>query len=75
MMTTVNIQDAKTNLSKLLASVARGGEVIIANRGTPVARLEPVITNKKRQLGFVKGALPASFFDPLPEEELNAWGL
>jgi prevent-host-death family protein len=75
MMTTVNVQNAKTNLSKLLASVARGDEVIISNRGKPVARLEPVITDKKRQLGFVKGVLPASFFDPLPEEELNAWDL
>ena len=30
----------------------------------------------KIQLGFVKGSpLPESFFDPLPEEELLAWGL
>ena len=30
----------------------------------------------KRQLGFAKGAeLPDSFFEPLPEEELQAWGL
>jgi hypothetical protein len=28
------------------------------------------------QLGFVKGPpLPESLFDPLPEEELQAWGL
>ena len=35
--------------------------------------------NKEKQkinLGFVKGpSLPDSFFDPLPEEELQAWGL
>ena len=31
----------------------------------------------KRRLGFVKGVppLPNSFFDPLPEEELQLWGL
>ncbi|MCL2636993.1 MAG: hypothetical protein FWD48_01355 [Oscillospiraceae bacterium] len=30
----------------------------------------------KRPLGFAKGAeVPESFFDPLPEEELQAWGL
>ena len=30
----------------------------------------------KRQLGFVDvPPLPESFFDPLPEEELQAWGL
>ena len=47
--------------------------------------IEPVIetvgekaTVKKRQLGFLKDkvpALPDSFFDPLPEEDLQAWGL
>jgi len=35
-----------------------------------------VETNQKIKLGFVKGSpLPDSFFDPLPEEELQAWGL
>ena len=32
---------------------------------------------QKRQLGFLKGIvppLPDSFFDPLPEEDLKAWG-
>jgi len=30
----------------------------------------------KRQLGFAKGAeIPDSFFEPLPEEDLQAWGL
>ena len=31
---------------------------------------------KKRPLGFAKGAeIPDSFFEPLSEEELQAWGL
>ena len=31
---------------------------------------------QKLRLGFVKGPpLPESFFEPLPEEELQAWGL
>ena len=37
-----------------------------------------IVETKKQkiQLGFVKGVpLPESFFDPLPEEELQAWGL
>jgi prevent-host-death family protein len=75
MKLTVNIQDAKANLSKLLVSVEHGEEVIIANRGRPIARLEPIITDEKRRLGFVKGSLPENFFDPLPEEELSAWNL
>ena len=33
-------------------------------------------TKTKRKLDFVKAPpLPDSFFDPLPEEELQAWGL
>ena len=33
-------------------------------------------TKQKRNLGFINGPpLPDSFFDPLPEEELQLWGL
>jgi len=32
--------------------------------------------SNKRQLGFWDGPpLPDSFFEPLPEEELQAWGM
>ena len=37
----VNILDAKNRLSQLIKSVQRGEEVVIANRGEPVARLVP----------------------------------
>jgi prevent-host-death family protein len=77
-MTTVNMQEAKTQLSKLVKLTINGEEVIIANRGVPVVRLVPYDRPKKRELGFLKGKvpdLPDSFFDPLPEEELELWGL
>ncbi len=38
MTKTVNVHDAKTHLSKLLADVEAGDEVVIARRGKPVAR-------------------------------------
>jgi prevent-host-death family protein len=41
-MEAVNILDARNNLSRLVAAAARGEEVVIANRGTPVVRLVPV---------------------------------
>jgi prevent-host-death family protein len=72
--TTVNIQEAKTHLSRLISAAIQGEEVVIANRGIPAVRLEPVCQSGKRPLGFVKGTLPASFFDPLSDEELQAWG-
>ncbi len=38
----VNMHEAKTNLSKLISELPEGGEVIIANRGRPVARIVPI---------------------------------
>jgi prevent-host-death family protein len=52
----VNIHEAKTNLSKLLARVALGEEVIIAKAGKPVAKLVPVDGNKPEfKFGSAKG--------------------
>ena len=74
-MVTVNVHKAKTNLSRLLAKVEAGEEVVITRRGTPVARMVRVQKQGKRQFGSMKGRikLDDSFFDPLPEEELAAW--
>jgi prevent-host-death family protein len=50
----VTIHEAKTHLSRLIAAVERGGEVIIARRDKPVVRL--VIESParpKRRLGFM----------------------
>lgn len=41
-MDTINIHEAKTQLSKLLVRVEFGEEIIIANRGVPVAKLVPI---------------------------------
>ena len=74
-MITVNVREAKTNLSRLIAMVEAGEEVVIARRGRPVARMVRVRKQGKRQFGSMKGRikLDDSFFDPLPEEELGAW--
>ena len=74
-MTVVNVHEAKTQLSKLLAQVEAGDEVVIARRGEPVARLVRCKPKGKRQFGAMKGQviIDDSFFDPLPEEELRAW--
>ena len=74
-MVTVNVHEAKTNLSRLLAQVEAGEEVVIARNGKPVARLVAVRKAGRRQFGSMAGlfTVPDSFFDPLPEEELAAW--
>jgi len=72
-MKTVNIHEAKTHLSRLLQRVAAGEEIIIANRGTPVARLVPPAQPKGRGiLGLAAGqfTVPEDFDAPLPPEVL-----
>jgi prevent-host-death family protein len=73
---TVNIHEAKTQLSKLLRRVAAGEEITIANRGTPVARLVPPKKEKPfRELGKDRGRVivPDDFDAPLPDELLAAF--
>jgi prevent-host-death family protein len=67
----VNVHEAKTHLSKLLARVALGEEIVIAKAGKPVAKLAPLnARSKKRVLGSAKGefTVPDDFNDPLPKE-------
>ena len=74
-MTTVNVHQAKTQLSRLLERVAAGEEVVIARPGHPVARLVPIKGKEPRKPGLAKGRLTAAFFEPLPVDELDAWQL
>ena len=75
-METVNIHEAKTHLSKLLARVAAGEEIIIARAGKPVAKLSPVPLQSagKRVPGIDKGKVwMADDFDVMSEAELAEW--
>ena len=74
-MFVVNVHQAKTQLSQLLAKVEAGEEVVIARRGEPVVRLVGCKPRSKRQPDVLKGkiTIPDSFFDALPEAELRAW--
>ena len=74
-MKEVNTYEAKTQLSRLLRRVAAGEEIVIANRGVPVARLVPVPKKSKRKLGFYGDAIKiADDFDaPLPDDILDAF--
>jgi prevent-host-death family protein len=69
----MNVQEAKTRLSQLLAEAERGEDVVIARDGTPVVRLVPVGPPAPRPVGFVPGSVPDAFFEPLPESELELW--
>lgn len=66
----VSIHDAKTNLSRLIAAVEAGEEVVLRRRDEPVARLvayEPAAI--LRRPGALRGAIElAPDFDETPEE-------
>ena len=74
----VNVHEAKTQLSRRLAEVERGAEVIVARDGTPVAKLVPFPRNAKTRLrvGNWKGQIRMSrdFDAPLTDKELKDWG-
>lgn len=57
-MKTVNIYDAKTNLSKLLARVQKGEEITISKAGQPIADLKPHVPKKNKiKFGTAAGKL------------------
>ena len=72
-MTHIDVQEAKTRLSQLLAAAERGEEVVIARGGRPVVRLVPVGEPALRSVGFVAGQLSETFLEPLPDDELARW--
>jgi prevent-host-death family protein len=77
-METINIHEAKTNLSRLLSRVQLGEEILISNRGVPVAKLVPVAAktvNRLASLGMDAGQLsvPEDFNAPLPDDILAAF--
>jgi prevent-host-death family protein len=72
-MESINIHDAKTHFSKLLARVHAGEEIIIAKAGTPYVKLVPLQPIRKRKPGIAKGKVTDAFFEPLPEAELQSW--
>jgi prevent-host-death family protein len=68
-MTTLNLYEAKTQLSKLVDRAAAGEEIVIAKAGKPMARLVPLEPRRPHKSGFLKGQIwIADDFDETPEE-------
>jgi prevent-host-death family protein len=75
-MTTINIHQAKTHLSRILDRVAAGEEVVIARAGKPIARLVPIAPRRKaRSAGSYAGRIHigSEFDDPLPDDLLQSF--
>ena len=76
---TFNVHEAKTQLSRLIERAHCGEEIVLAKAGVPYAKLVPIDppVPMRRTPGRFKGLLgdiPDSvWFDPLPDDELDAW--
>ncbi|UDF04585.1 type II toxin-antitoxin system Phd/YefM family antitoxin [Asticcacaulis sp. AND118] len=73
-MTTVNIHEAKTHLSRLVEQAAKGESFIIAKAGKPMARVAAIDapeSTKTRRLGFLTGHIRTpDDFDRMGEGEI-----
>ena len=72
------VDQAKTNLSKLIKETESGKEVVITRSGKPVAKIVPIKSaRKQRTPDMLRGQLWSApdAFDPLTDEELREWGL
>ena len=71
-MITVNIHEAKTQLSKLVDKASKGESFIIAKAGKPMVKVVPIAAKKKPQrLGFLKGVSEVpDDFDRMFEDEI-----
>lgn len=61
-MKSVNMLEAKTQLSKLVDRIESGrdGEIVIARNGRPAARLVPIVNRRHgKRVGLLKGKFRA----------------
>ena len=78
-MPKVNIFEMKAKLSEYLDRATRGERIVICRHNKPVAELRAIeeVRTDPRPIGTLPGRptfeVPASFFDPLPQEELDLW--
>jgi prevent-host-death family protein len=72
----VNMHEAKSQLSKLVALVQRGESVTISIHGRPVVKLVPI--KPQPVIGLMKDQwpqVPWSSFAPMSDEEAAEWGM
>ena len=73
-MVTVNIHEAKTQLSKLVDRAAKGEAFVIAKAGKPLVRVAALeAPSKPRRLGFLAGEITVpEDFNRMAESEIAA---
>lgn len=83
-MQTVNIFDARNNLSRLITAASAGDEIVVANRGKPVAKIvavepTPVKSGSRAAAWLVRNPPPTGqprgigALDAQIRENLESW--
>jgi prevent-host-death family protein len=77
-MTTLDLHDPANTLARIVERVRGGEEIIIAEEGTPLAKIIPVAperSSRENVLGMWKDKvwIAEDFTAPLPEDELREW--
>lgn len=74
-MQTINIHEAKTQLSRLIEQAVKGDSFIIAKAGKPlvkVTRLDAPLSGQVRRLGFMAGQITVpDDFDRMGSKEIE----
>jgi prevent-host-death family protein len=74
-MKTVNIHEAKTQLSKLVEEASKGESFIIAKAGKPIVKVTPLSAptgGQVRRLGFMAGQISVpDDFDEMGRGEIE----
>ena len=80
----MNIGEAKTRLSELVAATERGEEVVLARAGRPAVKLvlvdgegerDRIAAKRRAFFGSLKGQISddVDWFEPMSEEDLALW--
>ncbi len=76
-MIKLNIHEAKTHLSRYLKRLEKGEPIILCKRNTPIAEIRPLPRRRKKPrpegLDVGKFTVPKEFFDPMPDDWLEAF--
>jgi prevent-host-death family protein len=75
-MAVINLDAARTHLTRLIERACEGEEIVIAVNNEPVVKLVPLAGPRpRRQRGSLEGRVVVhdTYFDRLPPEDLDAW--
>ena len=64
----IGIREAKSKLSKILKKVKNGREVVITDRGHPIAKIVPIVSENIPLVERVGRLERLGFLEPLPKK-------